>query len=801
MYDSSSDEHDEHCGNDEHWRNDEHWQNGEHCGNDEPFERCKAMHDKEKDLCLQLQNLECDTMKLNRPIRSARAPPVWDYLTLINRVKEEKTIFLAKYDDKTGIPQPQIGSSTAHVAISLAIAGFTDCRVFLITTTNNELVSETVDKLRTISSHTSFGHLLDIQTPRNLEFSVLRKKILNTDRKLLVLVDNNLVTGLQRLKSLVDKFEKMLGEHEIRPRLMNDEIDCMIRTKNSEDPKESEKARDELCLKIKLTNIYGCTATPWAVQNHFVDTLGSCYGFSDDWKDGEIYAKPDPTTYVALTDIKVHYKNWTPLFLDPVASTRKELQQARVGKYVCDIVSQMVKNSESAANVFFKDFLDDKRPNATMLLNLGDMVNDDRTQTNGMYYPSKNQLLTDVLNRVHRGEQRTPKIPTHKHFAVLLLRIAEEFGKYCEIITINGEDSQSKFQKTSTASRGHFDTIDAPCIGKVLEKCTGKVVAIFGGYSSRGRSFVCQDRVPTHLMMFMGKRSADLAIFQGFGRMCHCLGHLLQGIDPKVLCAKEDYQMISGLNDPKKHCFRKLFPTQSAVNTILDKYSLHDCNLTKLEVKMLECLLGDSSRHYFYVYSVVGRMMMLWEAVNMFYENGQLPFNQNLDQSLFEFIINHDVPTLWRLNSFKNILHKAWGVTKKGTRDLFVFRAMRQKTYETRSRKLYDIGFDHKQKNPIQHALIQAVRYLNEGPDSFVKTDNKKSVHSKLQYTESFRVFRRKVGTDKWNFLCKKIASRFLESDDKSTKHFIKLGKEIGKAPREYTVVIARDKQVQADQV
>ena len=123
-----------------------------------------------------------------------------------------------------------------------------------------------------------------------------------------------------------------------------------------------------------------------------------------------------------------------------------EWDQAKVGEYMVGIVEDLAVVKSSASYRFVEHFLDDPRPNATLLVSLTDLVNGSADASSSM------QKIIDTVR------DRPTKQPTMKELAYIALQRAAERGKIIDILTINGELIDTKYQRTSlTLPRGCFE--------------------------------------------------------------------------------------------------------------------------------------------------------------------------------------------------------------------------------------------------------------------------------------------------------------------------------------------------------
>ena len=734
-------------------------------------------------LVKEMERLEWDS---DRPIRSSAAEPVWDYTREMNIIKDGNAIFAVKWDKTCG-PLTQIGATNFITAACLGVAAFTSCRVMLIATMNNELAHETVEKLSVTAKRTStFGGLIDVCSLKDMSRRrdrQLTDKLLAYENRMLVLVDSSDVHGMRRLQAVVEEAAKIFpGTAGIH--VFIDEIDDTIRrmpnvTKNI-GPCQSEIVRDAICANASVVKVHGCTATPDAVFDFFKrqEMIAPALGFSEEWNDGIIEARADRAIYVGLGDMKrVDGIDYLPALGTSVA----EYHDAKVGDYMLRITSDLALNADGTISRFVKHFMDDPRSNAMMLISLTDMVNNSADASTSM---------RDIIDAI---DARPKKQPTMKELAHILLHRADQHGTVpggLDILTINGEITGTKYQRTSSLlPRGSFEPIVADSTCDALSKCYGKLIVIFGSNACRGRSFVTESRVPTHLLMMNGKRSQENAVGQAFGRMTGCHKSKLGGHPPYVLCTKSDFDILGTSN---AHGLRDQYRAQSTgMAMAIDLRGKHGLGKTevpalypivKIDTKILQAMLDVNARLYVTAWAGVMRMYQVVEALRNGYNTARVSV-QMMQIVQRTNARDQKLPvTLNMLKRLGNAIHEAW--TAKGRDQLFVLYAQRDKLINVNGYRVEKMRSLVRTKKQMK----QTVQAITASVDSAVVLHGNDQ-YASLMWSDAMQDLQEKLSSHNWIRLCNEVADRFLESNSTATPLF-----DDGKVrpPTEYMVISKR---------
>jgi len=718
-----------------------------------------------------------------RPIRNPSAKPVWKYHQQMNIVVNGGSLFAVKWDETRG-SLTQIGATNIITSTCITLAAFTACRVMLISTTNNELASETVEKLKDTVARLGpeYAAIVDICHGKDItDRSLCHAKLIQFQNRMLVVVDSSDVNGFKRHANIVTHVEKFLPGSV---HFFIDEIDDTIRTMPGEGTtammsKQCEEERNKICSRV--TKVHGCTATPEAVFDYFKTQriTAPALGFSDEWVDGTIRAEPDETKYVGLGDIR-------PIpdvgHLPPLAALPREFQNARVGDYILGLTKDMGTNKESAMYKFVDKFLEDERGQATMLVSLTAMVNSP-TQP----YDTIQQIIAEIASR--RAKQ-----PTMKEVAYILHHRAREAGKNIAILTVNGENKDSKFYLSHTS--GSTQAIYAGSAYGALSKCPpGKLVVVLGPSAARGRSFVTETRVPTHMIMMNGRRSAENGVDQPAGRVTGCHKDKLGGQSPYILCTKDDFDRLGNSDE---HGLRRQYRAQTGNALALDLRNSLGLNKADAPAMYPSIASDDSilqathdcnSGKYLQQAGSVCRMAMIVTSVRNGHEPSML--NDKMKEIVHaKGITGHEKPiTLDLLTKLATEIHNAWGLSRNRGRNtknfaLYAFRPV--KTRRQATLKNLTITSD-------AHNVIANIMRAKDAPISpAVPSGSNGSPHTALPWSESMVELQQRLGTH-WPCLCNKVADRFLEPD--STEQQIDMGGQVSHPPKEYVVINARRSQ------
>ena len=731
-----------------------------------------------------MERLEWDS---DRPIRrQTTTVPVWDYNRHMEIIKGGGSIFAVKWDETHG-SLTQIGATNSITCTCLSVAAFTSCRVMLIATMNIELAVETVSKLLVTAGRTGpFSGLIDVCFLKDLSGTQLADKLRGFASRLLVLVDSSDDRGMGRLLKVVEQaariFPGTAGIH-----FLIDEIDDTIRTMpdaGRDKMRECELLRNAICTHTSVVKVHGCTATPEAVYEYFKkkEVTAPALGFSDEWVEGTVCAVADKSLYVGQGDLK-------PVdgigFLKPLGSTVNEWDQAKVGEYMVGIVEDLAMVKSSASYRFVEHFLDDPRPNATLLVSLTDMVNGSADASSSM------QEIIDTVR------DRPTKQPTMKELAYITLHRAAERGQVIDILTINGELIDTKYQRTSlTMPLGSFQKVIASSTCDALDACSGKVIVIFGSSACRGRSFVSGTRVPTHLLMMNGKRSVENAVDQSFGRMTGCHKDKLCDHPPYVLCMESDFQVL-GTSDT--HGMRKQYRAQTGLSMALDLYERYGLSeedvpalypITAIDEKILRSMLDYNSKKYVTAWASIMRMWQLVIALR----NGHNPAkcNEEIQKIVTRknVLTNSPMPvTLSMLQRLEKAIHAAWKV--HGAKQQFVLYAQRAKLTNTCG---YKVGAMRSLVKGGRNNIEKTINAISSGDTK--KTDSAVLQHGRektdpLHWSAAMQKLQEKLGPH-WPRLCTIVADRYLTSFATAEPVF-----DNGQVqpPQEFIVINARREQ------
>lgn len=717
-----------------------------------------------------------------RPIRNPTANPVWKYREQMNTVVNGGSLFAVKWDETHG-PLTQIGATNIITSTCISLAAFTECRVMLISTTNNELASETVEKLKDTVARLGpeYAVIVDIWHGKDIkDSSFCHQKLIQFQNRMLVVVDSSDVNGFNRHLNIVTHVERFLPGSV---HFFIDEIDDTVRTMPGEgtaamNMRHCEEVRNNICSRV--TKVHGCTATPEAVFDYFKTQriTAPALGFSDEWVDGTTRAEPDETKYVGLGDLR-------PVsdvgFLPPLAATQREFQNARVGDYILGLTKDMATNKESAMYKFVDRFLEDARCQATMLVSFTAMVNSPTQPCDTIP-----QIIAAIASR--RSQQ-----PTMKEVAYILHHRAREAGKNIPILTVNGENKDSKFYLRHAS--GSTQAIHASSAYGALSKCPpGKLIVVLGPSAARGRSFVTETRVPTHMIMMNGRRSAENGVDQPAGRATGCHKDKLGGQPPYILCTKDDFACLGNSDE---HGLRRQYRAQvgnALALDLRDSLGLNPADAPTMypsldsDDSILQATHDCNGIKYLQQAGSVCRMAMVVTSLRSGHEPSML--NETMKEIVHtKGITGHEKPiTLNLLTKLAMEIHKAWGLARSrhfgpNTKN-FALYAVRPRP-NGRQGTLKNLANTSDAHNVI--ANIMRAKDSPISPD--VPYGSNGTPYTALPWSESMLELQQRLGTH-WPRLCNKVADRLLEPD--STEQQIDMGEQVRHPPKEYVVINTR---------
>jgi hypothetical protein len=745
-------------------------------------------------LIKRLEDIECNS---TRPIRNQRTvEPVWPYRKQIEIVVQGGSVFAVKWDKKHG-PLTQIGATNIITSTCLSLSAFTDCRVLLITTMNNELATETVEKIQDTARRLGpeYEKIVDICSGKDHALDgrnnpkVRHEKMFNFRDRMVVVVDSSDVNGMRRHLAILDYLEKVNQSGILNIHYFIDEIDDTVRRMPAEagtkptSLTESEELRNEICHRV--TKVHGCTATPEAVFDYFKaqQNTAPALGFSDEWNQGKVQARPDNSQYVGLGDLQPVPEIGC---LSPLGSTQREFNNAKVGKYIKAMTRDIAMNKDSPSYKFFDHFLADERPEAMLLVSITGMVN--KSEEPSATIP---EILTAIDSR--------QKMPTMKEVAYILHHRARERGHDIAILTINGEQKDSKYYVSCTSVGGGGQAVHADSAYGALSQCPrGKLVVVYGPTAARGRSFVTETRVPTHLIMMNGKRSAENAVDQCAGRATGCHRQKLLDKPPYILCTEDD---LKSLGTSGEHALRKQYRAQEGNALALDlrdKLGLTEEDAPNLypsqeeDDSILQSVLDFNSRRYVATAGSVCRMAMLVESIRRGHEPSMLTGNMkriiNCTITVFGTQQNFDDRLcLGMLGELGTEIHKKWGI--HGSRGR-----------HTKKFVLYAERMNAKPELAVfknlagRGAAEETIKTIGRTRVSPLTHAGNPLLHERtpLYWSEYMRSLQQRLGEQHWIRLCNIVADRFLEPDQNEEPIMFDGD---AKPPKEYIVINNRRNQ------